>query len=814
MRQVFLAFLAALISLPAFSGDKININNGWRFIRGDQYSAHAIHFDDCAWQTVRLPHDWSILGPFSQDEPTLSRGAYLPTGIGWYRKNLNVTKRQLEGKVFVEFEGVYMNSTVWINGQKLGQRPNGYLTFEYDLTPYLKAGENTLAVRVDNSAQPGSRWYTGSGIYRDVNLKVTGKTYVPQWGTYVTTPYVSEAMARVCVETKIANADATKNVTLVSQIIDASGKTVETSTKTVSLPTDSTSLFTQDISLDQPKLWDTKNPNLYTLRTVVSQGRKTLDTYETTFGVRDIRFDPNKGFLLNGKHEIIKGVCLHQDAGPLGVAVPERAFERQIEIMKAMGANAIRTAHNPASPAFLDLCDKHGILVMEESFDEWSSSKAPQVFTTEGGRKTVKLQSYGGLYFDEWHERDLTDMVLRDRNHPSIIMWSIGNEINEIWGPKGAVINRELVKILKKSDTTRYITNGILGPSQANRYGTYADLDLAGYNYRMDNAIKDHYTYPDRVFIGTENRSAVVMLPRGEYIFDQDTYEHKIFEKYPSKDIQKLFNKRMGYAQGERVWKQVKENPFLSGFFIWTGFDYLGETVPYSWPSRSSYFGAVDLVGLPKDGYHFYRAQWKDEPMVHAFPHWNWEGKEGEIIPLTCFTNCDVVEVIVNGKSYGEKATRSTMDLHLNWDIPYTPGELKIIGKNKKGEKLTEQIICTASAPSQIALEADQTVIDADGQDLSYVTVSICDKDGNLVPTASDEINFTVKGQGKIIGVGNGDPTDHGSFQANNRKAFNGYAMVIIQSDGKTGSIKLKATGKGLKSSEIIIQAGKAKRGA
>ncbi len=720
-------------------------------------------------------------GPFESTCPGGSGAGYINAGTGWYRKEFKLPEDAKDKRVSIEFDGVYMNSSVWINGIHLGNRPYGYSGFEYELTPYLKFGDkkNVLAVRAEVQ-QPCSRWYSGAGIYRHVRLKLTGQVNIAQWGTYITTPEVSENEASVRIETKIRNQSfPAQQVTLETVIMDNTGREVAKNISIKKVDADSIIIFEQLIKVPKPELWSIENPCLYRAESKVLINNKTEDKSVTPFGIRTFEFTEDKGFFLNGKHVNIKGVCLHHDLGCLGSAINERAIERQLEIMKSVGCNAIRTSHNPPAPEFLDLCDRMGFLVMDESFDEWKRSKT----------------MYGyGQFFDEWSERDLTDMIRRDRNHPSIILWSIGNEIPEQDNTNAYEMSRRLTDICHKVDPTRPVTSGCNTPEYALKSGFSKPLDVFGLNYSMP-----YYEFlkGKTKLIGSETGSAV--STRGEYNLLLDSGKLKISKE--------LNNQCSSYndSTAETTLKAIKRAPWVAGQFAWTGFDYIGEPSPFSWPSVSSYFGIVDLCGFPKDRFFLYQSQWTDKPMVHILPHWNWQGFEGQEIPVLCYSNCESVELFLNGKSLGEKKFSDTKELHLLWQVPYTPGTLKAVAKNN-GEKICVTEIQTAGAPSKIVLSPDRNEINADGKDLSFVKIEIVDKEGRICPNAVNLVKFKIEGDGVIAGVDNGNPASHEFFKASERKAFHGLCLAVVRSKQVRGEIHLSAISEGLQTAEVLIK--------
>jgi beta-galactosidase len=815
MKNLLYTLILALIQIPAINAgpavqetsQRLLMDKNWKFIQSDIKEAEKPTYDDTKWRTLNLPHDWSIEGEFKEDAATKGPGGYLPTGIGWYRKHFNIASTGKGQQFRIEFDGVYMNSDVWINGQHLGKHPYGYTSFYYDLTPFVNKGENIIAVKVDNSLQPNSRWYSGSGIYRHVWLNITGPVHVAQWGTYITTPKVNTSSATISVRTTVENHNqSNKNIILRSVVKDGSGKEVANAETPVLLPSSGKTDAEQLVEVASPSLWSVDTPSLYTLQSSILEGTKTIDTYTTTFGIRNIEFDKNKGFLLNGQHIKMNGVCLHHDAGCLGAAVPEQAWIRRLELLKDMGCNAIRTSHNPPAPEFLDLCDKMGFLVMDEIFDEWVEKKGQVGFSYH-------------IYFEEWWKSDLLSMIHRDRNHPSIVIWSAGNEVPDQVVETGSEVMRKLLETFHNEDPTRPVTqaNDRIAAGDGPARLQFLELqDIVGYNY-VDRWNKrrelyysvDRHDHPDWKMIGTENVSVGGL--RGQYSIASDQSDRRPGR---SRDY------RLGMIQAEQLWKFTALNDYVIGDFMWTGIDYLGEA---GWPNKNSSSGVIDLCGFPKDGYYFYQSQWTEKPMVHLFPHWNWAGYEGKVISVIVYSNCDTAELFLNGKSFGAKSyvfpqqghskswntysrpyiAPTTSDLHLSWDVPYEPGTLKVIGK-KVGQIITEEIR-TTSEPSAIRLSTDRKNFKADAQDIVNVRVEIVDENGLVVPTANNAIEFKVEGEGVLIGTDNGNPQDKTQMKSNQRAAYNGLALAVVQSTEKSGNIRLTAVSEGLKDAVLQI---------
>ncbi|MBV5314396.1 MAG: glycoside hydrolase family 2 protein [Prolixibacteraceae bacterium] len=782
---IFFCFAASL-QLSAQPDGRVNFDANWKFHLGDITGAEKASFPDQKWRELNLPHDWSIEGIFRPDNPSGHQGGLLPGGIGWYRKKFSLT--DIGGKkYFIVFDGVYKNSTVYINGNELGTRPYGYATFQYDMTPYIHEGENILAVKVDNSKQPDSRWYTGAGIYRHVWLITSSPVSVDQWGTFVTTPNVSTQEATVNVVTTIANDTNEKaNLKISSSIVDDSGKEVAIQNQSAKAVTNGKVVLNTSLKVISPKLWDVENPNLYRLVTKVYQGKDLKDTYTTTFGIRSIAFKSDSGFYLNGKNVKILGVCNHHDLGSLGSALNDRALQRQLELLKTMGCNAIRCSHNLMAPELLEMCDQMGFLVMDETFDSWYIGKDAAPFGFQN-------------YFKDWHEREITDMVLRDRNHPSVIFWSIGNEIKEQWFPgstNGGDIARELVATIKKYDTTRFTTSAFNFIRDAEKKGMTAAVDVVGFNYTIDAYDEIRQKHPDWFYLASETTSQ--FDSRGVYHFTLDT----IVKTFP--DCQtSAFDDAGGGTTHEEAWLAVKNRAWMSGLYIWTGFDYMGEPAPYEKLAVSSYFGIFDLCGFPKDSYYFYKSQWTKEPMVHLLPHWNWN--DGQMIDVVAYTNCDEVKLYLNNQPFSTKKISETKKLSLRWKVPFEAGTLKAEAY-RNGKLVATEIVKTAGDAAKIDLSADRNTIHADGKDLSFITVKITDENGTLVPNADNLVHFELEGEGEIVGVGNGNAMSLEPAKGKERRAFSGMCQVIIQSAGKAGDIRLRASSLGLPEAIISLK--------
>ena len=718
----------AYTAVPAPVNDVYNgrrgssFNDNWKFQIGDVSGAENISFDDSAWRKLSLPHDWSIEQPFNQSSAAGSGGGYLDGGIGWYRKTFYLPDSTSGKRVTIQFEGIYMNSTVWINGQELGTRPYGYSTFEYDLTPYIKTGstQNVIAVKVNNN-QPNSRWYSGSGIYRNVWLTVTNPVHVAYCGTFVSTPSVSESFAVISAVTRVQNhSTSIQIITVVTTIYDRLGNGVSTSTSAPStIEINGENTIGLKLNITDPVLWSISNPYLYTVKTQVFVNKKIVDIFMSTLGVRSLSVNPKTGFWLNGQNIKLHGVCMHHDLGSLGAAQNYRALERQVEILKSFGCNAIRTSHNPPAPELLDICDHLGLVVMDEAFDCW-----------ETGKNTNDYH----LFFDTWAQQDVQDWVRRDRNHPSVVMWSIGNEIPQQGDASGYTIAQKLINWVHKDDITRPITQALnyealLGPL----------LGIVGYNYASGGTYdNDHNSNPTWVIMGSETSSAlrtrgVYQLPVNQNILTSADMQCSNYD-----------NSVVPWGNSaEDSWEFDKMRPYVVGQFIWTGFDYIGEPTPYGWPAKSSYFGIVDMCGFPKDIYYFYQSQWTSKPMVHLLPHWNWS--TGDTIPIWSYSNCDSVYLYVNGFFFGGEKRSTTKPYHSEWKVPFEVGKIKALAFNN-GIMVSSDSITTAGIASKIGLKLDRDTILADGCDQAFIETDIMDANGILVPDASNQINYSISG--------------------------------------------------------------------
>jgi beta-galactosidase len=782
---------------------------------GEGVAYIAAGFDDGGWRKLNLPHDYAIEGPFTN---SVSGGmGRLPSpGVAWYRKNLNIPAADAGKSIFLDFDGAMSYSEVWLNGQFVGGWPFGYASFRLNLTPYARpGGKNVLAVRLDNPPN-SSRWYPGGGLYRNVWLVKTSPVHVGQWGTYVTTPLVAQFAATVALQVKVDNdgrQDATVSVGTQIFELDGEDRKVGAAVATIApatlqLAAGKNVTANTEVIIPNPKLWGTgahQKPNRYVAVTTVQQGGATIDTYETAFGVRTLKFDANEGFFLNGERIKLKGVCNHHDLGALGAAFNYRAAQRQLEMLAEMGCNAIRTSHNPPAPELLDLCDKMGFLVMDESFDCWKNQKTPNDYH---------------LLYPDWHEQDLRAMLRRDRNHPSVIMWSIGNEVGEQSGdPTG--IAKELTEICHQEDATRPTVSG-MNAARANSSFT-APIDAIGLNYQGAglNPVKRppgtpqyplyHEAYPGKFIVGAETASTV--SSRGFYAFPvaeglgiaaaANAGEMPGVRQVSSYD---LYHADWSYVPDKEFAAQERW-PFVGGEFVWTGFDYLGEPTPFD-ASRSSYFGIIDLAGFKKDRFYLYQSVWRPElPMAHILPHWNWPERAGQVTPVHVYTSGDEAELLLNGKSLGRKK-KAPFEYRLRWDdVVYAPGELRVVAY-KNGKEWAADSVKTAGAAAKLLLTPDRAAIAGDGKDLSFVTLTVADQNGRMVPRSMNPIHFAISGPGEIVATDNGDPTDMTAFPSQDRKAFNGLALAIVRAQrGQTGRIVVTAKSDGLADAQIGILA-------
>jgi beta-galactosidase len=802
--SAFFVITSCTQSKPDFSKRELNFDSGWKFKQtNERIPADSAVFDDSKWAEIDLPHDWSLedlpstegkkqVGPFTEDSEGKGATGFTKGGIGWYRKTFTLDQSAKNKKIQLCFDGVYMECNVWLNGQHIGFHSNGYTPFTVNLTPYIKhSGEkNTLAIWVNNPGK-NSRWYSGSGIYRHVTLQITDLVNIPVWGTFVTTPEVSAEKAKVKVQTTVNNITTEDvDVSVSTQILSPDGQVVgqtESGLKTIS---GKDTIVDQDFEIKNPGLWSPDSPSLYQAVSEIRFKGKPIDQKATTFGIRSIVFSPENGFLLNGKKVLLKGGCMHHDNGPLGSATIDRAEERRVELMKKFGFNAIRTSHNPPSSQFLDACDRLGILVIDEAFDQWLRPKNPNDYSN---------------YFYNDHKQDLESMILRDRNHPSVILWSIGNEIPERADSLGLRLTKELKHIIKNLDSTRPVTEAICSfwdnPGKTWEYAQPALdlLDVAGYNYMWKEYENDHKKSPDRMMIGTES------VPK------------EAFEN----------------------WQMVEKHPFVLGDFVWTSMDYLGEAgIGHSsvkkdkkdefspgWPWYNSYCGDIDICGFKKPQSYFRDVVWKIsnlEMAVHApipagmqevvsywgWPDeqqsWNWTGNEGRKLGVNVYSNYPEVRLELNGKVIDTKAVSAETKLTAAFEVPFESGELKSIGL-KDGKEMETKILKTTGRSAKIRLTADRTDLKASRMDLSYVTVEVLDENGLIVPDANVSIQFSISGEGELAAVENGNPNDMKSFRSPKVNSFRGRCLAILRPNGKPGNITLNATSEGLEGNELIV---------
>ncbi len=837
LRIALMAILNLSVATTSFSQSKSIIRMGatntqsfddnWAFTRyGLQADGSRIEepqnlesttLNESSWQKLNLPHDFGITGPFGIE---LEGGTgKLPwKGIGWYRKHFKIPAADAGKRIFVDFDGAMANAKIWLNGHYVGTWPYGYNSFRMDLTPYLLIGkENVLAVRLDTENWD-SRWYPGAGIYRHVWLVKTNQIHVGHWGTSITTPEITDASAKVKMDVTVENqsklpveATVQTSVFELDQQNKPGTKITSFSQSTIKINAGAAITANTQATIQHPKRWDIVSPNRYIAQTTVSVNGKVVDTYQTPFGIRTLKFTARDGFQLNGRRVEIQGTCNHHDLGALGAAINTSALRRQLTILKDMGCNSLRTSHNPPAPELLELADQMGFLVWDEAFDCWKAGK--------------RKLDYNKIY-EEWHQKDLEAMVHRDRNHPSVFIWSIGNEVME---QRNIEMTKHLADIIKKADPTRPVSNGYNDPDGGRESGAVEALDIMGVNYFFSQQPKWDVDprYKNKPTLGSETSSCV--SSRGEYFFGND-YQNWQISSYDS-----AFP-GWGCSPDEQFRTNAKY-PHLLGEFVWTGFDYLGEPTPYNSdatnlqnfrndpakrkelelkleelrkknpPSRSSYFGIVDLAGFPKDRYYLYQSQWRpNHPMAHILPHWNWTERIGQVTPVHVYTSGDEAELFLNGKSQGRKTKTPGKDFRLVWDdIKYTPGELKVICY-KNGKAWATDIVKTTGKASKITLSANHSVIKAGGDDLSYITVKITDEDGLMVPRTHNSIKFSVQGPGEIVATDNGDATSFVPFQSNERPAYNGMALVIVKGKkSQKGKFTVKAESPGLNEASLVV---------
>lgn len=782
------------------------LDKNWRFHEGDIPEAMQTSYNDSRWESVTIPHDWAIYGPFDRDHDLQNvavtqnfekkasvktgRTGGLPyVGVGWYRTTFDAPG---DKNVTLLFDGAMSEAHVYVNGKEACFWPYGYNSFHCDITALLNTDgqDNQLAVRLENRPQ-SSRWYPGAGLYRNVHLITTEKVHVPVWGTYLTTPHVATDYASICLKTKIENAEG-KDIRVVTEILSPQGKVVVSKDNTQRV--NHNQPFEQNFIVETPQLWSPETPALYRAVSRIYVGGQLVDTYSTRFGIRSIEFVADKGFYLNGKHRKFQGVCNHHDLGPLGAAVNTAALRRQLTLLKDMGCDAIRTSHNMPTPELVELCDEMGFMMMIEPFDEWEIAKCDNGYHR---------------YFNEWAERDMVNMLHNYRNNPCVVMWSIGNEVPTQCSAEGYKVASFLQNICHREDPTRPVTCGMDQVTCVLSNGFAAMIDIPGFNYRVPRYQEGYDKLPQNLMLGSETSSTV--SSRGVYKFP---VVHKADMKYDD-------HQSSSYDLEYCSWSNIPDEDFAMaddhhwsiGQFVWTGFDYLGEPSPYdtdAWPNHSSMFGIIDLASLPKDRYYLYRSIWnKEANTLHILPHWNWKGREGEKTPVFVYTNYPTAELFVNGKSYG-KQSKSNVSLlnryRLMWmDVVYEPGEVKVVAYDKEGKAMEEKSVRTAGAPHHIEMIADRNELVADGKDLAYITVRVVDKDGNLCPTDGRLITFSVKGAGVYRAAANGDPTCLDLFHLPQMHAFNGQLTAIVQTGEAGGEISLEAKGKGLKSGVIRL---------
>ena len=820
-RRLLMTLCCALLALMAVAQQRTEtlLEKGWKFMKGDVADAMKPDFDDKQWEAVTVPHDWAIYGPFDRSHDlqevavtqNLETAASVKTGrtgglpyvgVGWYRTTFEAPAGKL---VSLVFDGAMSEARVYVNGQEVCFWPCGYNSFHCDVTPYLnkEGAKNLLAVRLENRPQ-SSRWYPGAGIYRNVRVVATEAVHVPVWGTQLTTPHVSAEYASVCLKTTVEGA-GTKDVRILTQILSPEGEVVASKDNTMKI--NHGQPFEQNFLVDAPRLWSPETPYLYKAVSKIYVDGQQTDEYTTRFGIRSIELVADKGFFLNGQHRKFQGVCNHHDLGPLGAAINVAALRRQLTLLKDMGCDAIRTSHNMPAPELVELCDEMGFMMMVEPFDEWDIAKC------ENGYHR---------FFKEWAEKDMVNMLRQYRNHPSVVMWSIGNEVPTQCSPEGYKVASFLQDICHREDPTRPVTCGMDQVSCVLANGFAAMLDVPGLNYRTHRYVESYGKLPQNLVLGSETASTV--SSRGVYKFPAELKKQAVYDDHQCS----------GYDLEACSWSNVPDEDFALaddydwtlGQFVWTGFDYLGEPSPYdtdAWPSHSSVFGIIDLASLPKDRYYLYRSIWnKRDNTLHVLPHWTWPGREGENTPVFVYTNYPEAELFVNGKSYG-KQRKLTADearalqgkdslwlqrrYRLMWtDVPYEPGELKVVAYDNSGKKVEEKIVRTAGKPHHLEVVADRTALSADGKDLAYITVRVVDKDGNLCPADDRLVSFTVKGAGSFRAAANGDATCLDLFHLPRMHAFSGQLTAIVQSGAESGNLVFEAKAKGVKAGKLTLE--------
>ncbi len=820
-RRLLMTLCCALLAWMAVAQQRTEtlLEKGWKFMKGDVADAMKPDFDDKQWEAVTVPHDWAIYGPFDRSHDlqevavtqNLETAASVKTGrtgglpyvgVGWYRTTFEAPAGKL---VSLVFDGAMSEARVYVNGQEVCFWPCGYNSFHCDVTPYLnkEGAKNLLAVRLENRPQ-SSRWYPGAGIYRNVRVVATEDVHVPVWGTQLTTPHVSAEYASVCLKTTVEGA-GTKDVRILTQILSPEGEVVASKDNTMKI--NHGQPFEQNFLVDAPRLWSPETPYLYKAVSKIYVDGQQTDEYTTRFGIRSIELVADKGFFLNGQHRKFQGVCNHHDLGPLGAAINVAALRRQLTLLKDMGCDAIRTSHNMPAPELVELCDEMGFMMMVEPFDEWDIAKC------ENGYHR---------FFKEWAEKDMVNMLRQYRNHPSVVMWSIGNEVPTQCSPEGYKVASFLQDICHREDPTRPVTCGMDQVSCVLANGFAAMLDVPGLNYRTHRYVESYEKLPQNLVLGSETASTV--SSRGVYKFPAELKKQAMYDDHQSS----------GYDLEACSWSNVPDEDFALaddydwtlGQFVWTGFDYLGEPSPYdtdAWPSHSSVFGIIDLASLPKDRYYLYRSIWnKRDNTLHVLPHWTWPGREGENTPVFVYTNYPEAELFVNGKSYG-KQRKLTADearalqgkdslwlqrrYRLMWtDVPYEPGELKVVAYDNSGKKVEEKTVRTAGKPHHLEVVADRMTLSADGKDLAYITVRVVDKDGNLCPDDDRLVSFTVKGAGSFRAAANGDATCLDLFHLPRMHAFSGQLTAIVQSGAESGNLVFEAKAKGVKAGKLTLE--------
>lgn len=778
-------------------GEPQLFNQGWKFAKGDFENARAADFDDSRWRSLDLPHDWSVEGPYSPHNASAT--GYLPGGIAWYRKTFSTDAGHAGKRIYIYFEGIYRDGEVFINGKSLGMRPNGYISYMYDLTPHIKQGEsNTLAVRVDHSKSADSRWYTGSGIYRNVWLIYAGPVHIAQWGVFYTTPEISEKQATIQTETTVVNhSDKPVNLTVNQELLDKNQKVVAKASAKMTVAAGSTQPVTQNMKVNQPALWSVDTPALYQLKTTVLQGKDIIDQTTTTAGIRQLGFDPDKGFSLNGKSMKVKGVCIHHDAGSLGSAVPREVWQRRLETLKSLGCNAIRTSHNPQAPDLYQLADELGFLVINEAFDEWEFPKKKWLEGWNQGKPGFQGHAE---FFEEWAETDLRDMILRDRNHPSVFMWSIGNEVDYPNDPYShPILNKEgiqqqhtagflpnqphadrlggiakrLAAIVREHDSSRMVTAGLAGPIMSNETEYPGVLDVVGYNYTESRYAMDHEKYPERVLYGSEN----------------------------------------GHSMD--AWKAVRDNEYIFGQFLWTGIDYLGES--HRWPSRGFTSGLIDLAGYKKPRAYFRESLWSEKPMaylgtylarrnerspsVDALPVWNYNN--GDMVRVVCYTNCGSAKLLLNGSEVGGEKPYDDHTGIIFWDIPFSPGKLEVISY-KAGREAARYSLETSQRPQAISAKAWKETISKD-RGVAQIEIQIVDKDGKPVILSDEEIVCTTEGPVKLLRLEASNPRDKGDYTGNRLRVFQGKMIAYVEATGEPGKASINFTSQWLDGAKVDI---------